>query len=103
MKNLVIVPTLAILLGVALLLGAVINANAGHHDCSMMFSDMSAMDSNNDGVITLEEYTSYHNERLQWSFNALDTDNDGNISSNEWDTFLRMHGFGKDYGKNEQG
>jgi Ca2+-binding EF-hand superfamily protein len=102
MKSLVIVPTLAILLGVALLLGAVINANAGHHDCSMMSSEMSAMDSNNDGGITLEEYTDYHKERLQWSFKALDTDNDNTISSNEWETFLKMHSFGNGYEKNEQ-
>ena len=102
MKTLVIVPTLAILLGIALFLGAVINANAGHHGHPMMSFDMSAMDKNNDGVLTLEEYVAFHNERLEWSFNALDTDNDGNISTNEWDTFIEMHGFGKGYGKDEQ-
>ncbi len=102
MKKYAIVPTLAIFMGVALLIGAVINANAGHHGHSMMTSNMSQIDTNNDGVISFDEYAAFHSEKLRWSFNALDTDNDGSISSNEWDMFLKMHGFGKGYGKNDR-
>lgn len=101
-QTLVVVPTSAIFLAMALFLGAVINAHAGHHGYMMFNSDISDMDTNNDGVVSFEEYSALHSEKLRWGFNALDTDNDGSISANEWETFLKMHGVVRGYNKNHQ-
>jgi hypothetical protein len=103
MKSLIIVPTLAIFFAIALFLGAVINAHAGHHGCMMFGADISDMDTNNDGVVSFEEYSALHSEKLRWGFNALDTDNDSSISASEWESFLKMHGVGKGYNKSQQG
>jgi hypothetical protein len=70
MKTLVLVPTLAIFLAVALFLGAVINAHAGHHSYMMFSADISEMDTNNEGVVSFEEYSALHSEKLRWGFNA---------------------------------
>jgi hypothetical protein len=103
MKNAMIIPLLAIFLGLALFIGAVQSVHAGHHGCSMFSANLSDMDINNDGTVSFEEYTAFHSEQLRWSFNALDTDNDDSISASEWDAFLRMHGIGKGYEPNQQG
>ena len=99
---LVIVPTSVIFLAFALFLGAVINAHAGHHGYMMFRSDISDMDTNNNGMVSFEEYSALHFEKLRWGFNALDTDNDGSISASEWETFLKVHGVVKGYNKNQQ-
>jgi hypothetical protein len=98
-QTLTLVPTSAIFLAATLFLGAVINAHAGHHGCMMFNSNVGDMDTNNDGVVSFEEYSALHSEKLRWGFNAIDTDNDASISANEWETFLRMHGVaeGTDY------
>jgi hypothetical protein len=103
MKTLIVVPTLAIFLAIALFLGAVIKAHAGHHGHMMFSADISDMDTNNDGVVSFGEYSAFHSERLKWEFNALDTDNDGSISANEWENFLKMHNVGKGYTENQHG
>lgn len=103
MKRALIIPALAIFSAFALLAGAVMNVNAGHHEHSMFSAGLTDMDTNADGVVSFEEYSVYHTERLEWSFNALDTDNDGSISKSEWDTFLKMHGVDKNYHHNQQG
>ena len=103
MKTLLIIPTLAIFLAIALFLGAVINAQAGYHGSTMFSPDISDMDTNNDGMVSFEEYSALHSEKLRWGFNALDTDNDGSISASEWEIFLKMHGVGKGSNNNQQG
>ena len=103
MKIALVIPALAIFSGIALLIGAASTVNAGHHGCSMFSVDVSDMDANNDGMVSYDEYSAYHTERLRWSFNALDTDNDGSISKSEWDIFLKMHGVDKAYDQNNQG
>ena len=65
-----VVPTSAIFLALALFLGAVIKAHAGHHGCMMFSADISDMDTNNDGVVSFEEYSALHSEKLRWGFNA---------------------------------
>ena len=102
MKSALIIPALAIFSAIALLIGAAATVNAGHHG-SMFGAELSDMDSNNDGMISFEEYSAFHSEKLRWSFNALDTNNDGSISESEWDTFLKMHGMGKSYDLNQEG
>jgi hypothetical protein len=103
MKIALVIPALAIFFGIALLIGAASTVNASHHGCSMFNVDVSDMDINNDEMVSYDEYSAYHSERLRWSFNALDTDNNGSISKGEWDTFLKMHGVGKAYDHNKQG
>jgi Ca2+-binding EF-hand superfamily protein len=102
MKIALIIPALAILSAIALLIGAAATVNAGHHG-SMFGAELSDMDSNNDGMVSFEEYSAYHSEKLRWSFNALDSNNDGSISESEWNTFLKMHGMGKSHDPNQQG
>ncbi len=103
MKSALIIPILAIFFAIALFIGAVANVNAGYHGHPMFNADLSDMDTNSDGMVSLEEYSTFHSEQLRWSFNALDTDNDGAISASEWDTFLKMHGVGKFYDQHPQG
>jgi hypothetical protein len=98
-----IIPLLAILLGLALFIGAVQSVHAGHHGCSIFSANISHMDIDIDGSVLFEEYAAFHSEQLRWSFNALDIDNDSSISTSEWDTFLKMHGIGKGYEPNQQG
>jgi hypothetical protein len=101
-KIALIIPAMAILSAIGLLIGAASSVNAGHHDCSMFGNGIKDLDNNNDNMVSFEEYSAYHSQRLQWSFNALDTDNNGAISTSEWDTFLEMHGVGKNYDANQQ-
>jgi hypothetical protein len=103
MKNAMIMPLLAILLGLAPFVGAVQIVHAGHHGCAMFSASISDMDIDNDGTVSFNEYAAFHSGQLRWSFNVLDTDNDGSISTSEWDTFLKMHGIGKGYESNQQG
>ena len=102
MKRYIIIPGLAIFSALALLLGSVLTAHAGHHGCAMFSANVSDMDSNGDGVVSFEEYAGFHDEQLRWGFNALDTDKDGSISESEWNQFLKMHGIGKGYGPDKQ-
>lgn len=92
MKTFLLVPALAILSAFTLLIGTTSTVNAAHHGDSMFSANLSAMDSNNDEMVSFEEYSDYHSEKLRWSFNALDSNNDGSISEAEWETFKRMHG-----------
>ena len=94
MKIAILFPVLTILSAVALFVGAANFANASHHNSMMFSADISDMDTNNDGVVSFNEYSDFHSEQLRWSFNALDADNDGSISASEWDIFLKMHGVG---------
>ena len=97
MKIALIIPAVAILSALALLLGAIVSADAGHHGYSMFSANAEEIDANGDGNISFDEYSAFHSEQLRWSFNALDTDNDNSISIEEWNTFLKMHGVGKGY------
>ena len=73
---------------------------AGHHyhGCSgMMMSDLSGIDTDNDGSISLDEFTEPHMEKYRGWFKMLDTDEDGFLSQEERDEFRKVHGFGDKY------
>lgn len=103
MKIALVIPALAIFSAIALLIGAALTANAGHHGHSMFSANLKDMDKNGDGTVSYQEYIDYHSERLRWGFDVLDTDKDGSISQDEWETFLKMHGVGKKYDPSQQG
>ena len=102
MKIALIIPFLAIFSALAILFGAVVTSNAGHHNRSMIGVNIDEMDQNGDGNVSFEEFSAFHDEQLRWSFNALDSDNNALISEEEWNTFLKMHGVGKHHGSSPQ-
>ena len=68
-------------------------AGYGYHGYNMKMSEMSEVDSNNDGEITFEEFSAPTTEKLKSGFKMLDSNNDEAISKDEWDEFLKVHGF----------
>ena len=70
-------------------------AGYNYHGYSMKMSEMSEIDSNNDGEITFGEFSAPTTEKLKSSFKLLDSNDDDVISQEEWDEFLRVHGFEK--------
>jgi hypothetical protein len=70
---------------------------AGHnyHGYGMKISEMSDIDRNGDGVITFDEFSAPTVDKLKSGFRMLDTNSDEKISENEWDEFLKVHGFEK--------
>ena len=85
------------ILSVMLIAGFVSASIAGHnyHGYSMKMSEMSEIDSNNDGEITFDEFSAPTTEKLKSGFEMLDTNSDEIISKEEWDEFLRVHGYEK--------
>ena len=85
------------ILTVILIAGFVSVSIAGHkyHGYSMKMSEMSEIDSNNDGEITFGEFSAPTTEKLKNGFKMLDTNDDDVISKDEWDEFLRVHGLEK--------
>jgi len=69
---------------------------AGHHydghGCMMSTWDMTEMDSNQDNMLSLEEYSDGHQESLSKSFDMIDTNQDGMIDGSEWTKILEVHG-----------
>ena len=78
-----------------LIIGFVSWSFAGHyyHGYNMKMSEMSEIDSNNDGEISFEEFSAPTTEKLKSGFSMLDANNDEVISKDEWDEFLNVHGF----------
>lgn len=71
---------------------------AGHyyHGCSgMKMNELSEMDTDNDGVISFEEFSAPHMERYKSAFDALDSSQNGEIDQEEWTKFLEIHGYGE--------
>ena len=91
MKRLLILTLLA-LFSVAGFVGGSF-AGHGHHSYGMKMNEMSELDSNNDNSITFDEFSAPTVERLKSGFKMLDTNNDEVISKEEWDEFLRVHGY----------
>ena len=85
------------LFAIVLIAGLASGSSAGHyyHGSGMQMSEMSEIDSNEDGMITFDEFSAPSVERLKSGFDMLDSDNDKKISEEEWEEFLRVHGFEK--------
>jgi Ca2+-binding EF-hand superfamily protein len=90
--------TLSPLLAIMLIAGLASGSSAGHyyHGNNMQMSEMSAIDGNGNGMITFDEFSAPTVERLRSGFDMLDTNNDGMINKEEWDEYLKVHGFDVD-------
>ena len=77
-----------------LVAGSISGSIAGHHyhGCGGM-RDMTDMDRNEDGEISLEEFSARQMKMQKSAFEMLDTNNDDVIDSTEWEKFLEMHGY----------
>ena len=84
------------IVGLVLISGFVTTSIASHHyhSCSYM-GDTSAMDSNQDGLITFDEFSAPHMEKYKHVFELLDKDNDEVINEDEMNEFMKVHGYDK--------
>ena len=62
------------------------------HGCMMSTWDMTEMDSNQDNMLSLEEYSDSCQESLSKGFNMIDTNQDGMVDEGEWNEILKIHG-----------
>ncbi len=64
-----------------------------HHGCSEMhMSHLSELDTDNNGLLSLEEFTERPMEKYRGWFEMLDTNDDGSLSQEEWEAFRKEHG-----------
>ena len=91
MKNRLIIAFAALMLTAGLVSGTM--AGYSYHGHGMGMGDMSKLDSDDDSKITFEEFSASQLDRLRSAFNMLDTDNDGFISKDEYNEFLKVHGY----------
>ena len=63
----------------------------GHGDMTMVW-DMSALDTDNDGVLSFDEFIAPNLEKWRSGFGMIDTNGDGEVGAHEWDEFLGVHG-----------
>jgi len=91
MKNILLILALAVILCFGIVSRPL--TGGSYHGHGMGMSEMSDMDSDDDGVISFEEFRAPTVERLSNGFDMLDTDNDGEIDQREWDNYLMIHGY----------
>ena len=63
----------------------------GHGNINMVW-DMTALDSDSDGVLTFDEFISPNVEKWRSGFDMIDTNGDGEVGVDEWDAFTEVHG-----------
>lgn len=68
----------------------------GGHGCMTKNWNMTALDTNNDGVLTFDEFSAPNVKKWRSGFDMIDTNGDGEASADEWNTFLEMHGMKSD-------
>ena len=91
MKSILIISFASFVLIAGLVSGTM--AGYGYHGHGMAMGDMSKLDGNADSKITFDEFSAPQVDRLRSAFNMLDTDKDGFISKQEYDEFLKVHGY----------
>lgn len=68
----------------------------GGHGCMTKNWDMTALDTDNDGVLTFDEFSAPNVKKWRSGFEMIDTNGDAEVSVDEWDAFLGMHGMQSD-------
>ncbi len=70
---------------------------ASHHyqGCKMSFTELDALDTDNDGTISFDEFSAQYMTWLESAYEMIDVDGDETLSSEEWDRMLKAHGVGK--------
>ena len=63
----------------------------GHGNMSMVW-DMTALDTDNDGVLTFDEFISPNVAKWRSGFDMIDTSGDGQVDVEEWNAFTEVHG-----------
>lgn len=58
--------------------------------------DMTALDGDNDGMLTFDEFNAPNVKKWRSGFDMIDTNSDGEVSEDEWNVFLEMHGMTSD-------
>ena len=99
MKNFKIFLLTLIAVGV----GTATFVSAGHHYHGhfMIKSDMKDMDANQDGLLTLDEFSALQMQKMKSYFKMLDTNNDEVVSDEEWQAFVSAHSYGYDSSQSE--
>ena len=68
----------------------------GGHGCMTKNWDMTALDTDNDGVLTFDEFTAPNLKKWRSGFDMIDTNSDGEIGVDEWNEFKEAHGMKSD-------
>ena len=68
----------------------------GGHGCMSKNWDMTALDTDNDGVLTFEEFSAPNMKKWRSGFNMIDTNGDGEVGAEEWGEFSEAHGMKSD-------
>jgi hypothetical protein len=92
MRKLFIIPITGLMLFAGFLNSSI--AGYHYHGCNYM-GDMSAMDSNQDGLITSYEFSAHHMEKYKRGFDIVDTYNDDMINEEEMNELLKVNGYDK--------
>jgi hypothetical protein len=67
-----------------------------HHDCDgKKCGNLSDIDTDNDGMISMDEFMEAKKEKYQAWFNKLDANGDGVLSQEEWDAKRKGHKCGE--------
>ena len=90
-----------VLASTMIIVGFASSSLAGHHhdcggDCSgdcdgKKCGNLSEMDTDNDGMISMDEFMAAKKDKHQAWFNKLDTNGDGALSQEEWDAKRKKH------------
>lgn len=91
MKKFVTIALAAVMLVAGMISGSI--ASQYCHGNMNYMGEMSEMDGNQDSLLSFEEFSAPQMDRLRSAFNMLDANNDDVIDKNEWDEFLKIHGY----------
>ena len=88
--------TLTVLLSAIFVMAAMAIAGmGGAHGYGMFTKELGDMDTNDDALVTFEEYEAFHSRDLKAAFGMLDANGDNVIDKAEWEQFLKVHGMSK--------
>ena len=87
--------TISLIATLLMIAAAPVFAGHHYHGCGYgagMSWNMSDRDTNDDGVLSFDEFSAPQQEMMRSGFDMIDSDKDGSINGDEWSTFLKVHG-----------